>query len=380
MTENNDFVVAGGPADFMTVRHLVLRGDQTAIGRALAQEVRARSNWAPGPVDPVVGRARRTWFERNWPQHHARMTGAAEVFGVGAHDPVSLDGLSGLPAGSGCSAAWCPPAGAVDGRGRLGRNYDFFTLSERELMVVFGGGEPAPSNDPPMASRPYVITTVPDDGLASTVLTMSELDGCMEGINEAGLAVALLLADITATEPPDGSAGPQAGLGVVQVPRFLLDTCENVEQATVALLGAKQYDQGAACHYLVADASGNGFVWERGAHDAEHIIEVSDGPLCVTNHPLHRYPDVADLPPDTAETFLTYERVRSLAKETAGAPTSDRGLRAALDRVAMPFAAREPWRTLWRTVFDVAARTMSTRFYLGDTAGYSDEITFEVLR
>lgn len=46
----------------------------------------------------------------------------------------------------------------------------------------------------------------------------------------------------------------------------------------------------------------------------------------------------------------------------------------------MRAAPEEPWRTMWRTVFDVAGRTMTTRFYFSDgvhgAARYSGEITF----
>ncbi|WP_163509677.1 C45 family autoproteolytic acyltransferase/hydolase [Fodinicola acaciae] len=371
-------IVAGGRNDFMTVRHLVLRGGQREIGRALALDIQAASDWQPRAVDPLVSRARDVWFARNWPQHRDRMTGAAEVFQA---DPMSMDGMSSI-AGSGCSATFCPPAASADGRGRLGRNYDFFTLSQKQLVESLSGAAPQPSDEPPMASRPYVITSYPDDGLASTVLTMSNVDGCMDGINEAGLAVVLLLADITATAPPDFGRGPQAGLDPTQVPRFLLDTCTSAAEARVALLSGKQYDNASvACHYLVADASGDGFVWERGAYDSEHIIPLADGPLCVTNHPLHKFPSVDDLPPDTPETFATYERLRTISKHPA---SSAAGIREALDEVAQKAAPGWPWRTLWRSVFDLSGRSMTTRFHLGeDAAGHlrhSEEIVFEVRR
>ncbi|WP_158888517.1 C45 family peptidase [Amycolatopsis anabasis] len=382
---NENSVVAGGPDDFLTVRHLILSGAYSAIGHALAEEARTRANWAPRRIDPVVNRARWTWFERNWPQQHARMSGVAAAFDVDPErDDLCLDGLSGLPVGSGCSAVYCPAAGSADGRGRMGRNYDFFTMSERQLGAALAGEEITPGDDLPMASRPYVITTYPDDGLASTILTMSTLDSAMEGINEAGLAVALLIADVQAAQPPAETDAPQVGIDSAQLPRFVLDTCENAEQAKQALLGAKQYYHGAQLHYLIADAAGNAFVWEPGANGTEHIIEAPHGPLCVTNHPLHRYPDVDELPADTAESFGTYERARTLTKSVSGAPASGESLRESLDEVATKIQPEEPWRTLWRSVFDFEARTMSTRFYLGDnadgTARRSEELVFGAKR
>jgi hypothetical protein len=364
--------IAGSRDDFQLVRHLTLRGDQARIGAELAQEAR-RLGWAPVPVDPVVSRARRTWFERHWPQHQARMDGAAQALGLDPEqDDLALDGLNHVPSGSGCSALWCPPSAAPDGHGRVGRNYDFFTMTTSEIM-----GRPPQPGELPMSSRPYVITTVPDTGLASTVITMSTLDGCMDGINEAGLAVMLLIADFAEAEPPQ-DVSPQVGLDSVQLPRFLVDTCENVEQAKQALLGAKQYDYGMPLHYLVADARGGAFVWERGRDGREHVIEAGDGPLCVTNHPLHRNPDPMNLPGDDESTFRTYGRLRSLHERSKGATMSADDLRDALGVVGSG-TDDGPFRTIWSTVFDPADRTLSTRFFLGDGPGgprYTDELVF----
>nr|BFE86820.1 hypothetical protein GCM10020093_094210 [Planobispora longispora] len=255
-------VIAGGPDDFMTVRYLTVRGSQREIGRALAEEARAVSRWAPQPADPAVNAGRMAWFAKNWPQHHERLLGVAEVFGVDAVTSY-VEGLPGLPGGSGCSVVWSPASTGPDGRTRIGRNYDFFTMGVTQLIQSITGGSPEPSDEPPMASQPYVIATIPDDGMASTVITMNELDGCMEGINAAGLTVALLIADAEATVAGPAMSAPQAGVNEVQLPRFVLDTCEDVEQAKKALLEAEQYVTGVACHYLIADGSGRAFVWER---------------------------------------------------------------------------------------------------------------------
>ncbi|MEQ4719702.1 C45 family peptidase [Nonomuraea sp. B19D2] len=362
--------VAGGKDDFQLVHHLTLKGSQFEIGRALTEEAR-RLGWSPTPVDPTVNRARRTWFERHWPQHHARLDGAAAALGLDPdQDELALDGLGFVPEGSGCSALWVPPSAATDGHGRVGRNYDFFPTTTSEIM----GGAPRP-DELPMASRPYVITTVPDEGLSSTVITMSDLDGCMDGINSAGLAVTLLVADFANATPPE-SVLPQVGVGSVQLPRFLVDTCENVEQAKQALLGAKQYDHGTPLHYLVADANGQAFVWERGRDGSEHIVELGDGPLCVTNHLLHRHPDPMNLPEDTAGSFRTFERLRTLHERSKAATMSAQDLRDSLRAVRQHEDPALPFRTLWTTVFDTADRTLSTRFYLGDGRGYSDELVF----
>lgn len=377
-------IVAGGRTDFMTVRHVTASGSQADIGRALALEAQRTYGWTPAPADPVKARARRAWFARHWPQHLARMRGAAEALGLDPDtDEVYLDGAGGIPLGSACTASFYPPAATADGHGVLGRNYDFFTTSATELFAMLAGTDAAPTGELPLSARPYVLTSLPDDGPATTVLTMNELDGCMEGTNEHGLAVVLNLADAeNASAPVD--AGPQVGVSSGQLLRFLLDTCRTAEEAKAALLDAKQYDFGVALHYLVADPSGAAFVWERGSGGDEHVVEADGGALCMTNHPLHRHVDPMALPDDTEATMLTYQRYRTISDRSAGSDLSASRMREALDAVRIDARSATPYpvRTLWRTVMDLDRRTMATHFYLGDapdgTPRYSPELEFRI--
>src|SRR5438105_7930952 len=135
-------VVAGGPSEFMTVVHLVARGSQLDIGRALAEESGAQFAPPPVPVDPVVGTARQRWFERNWPQHHARLLGAAETFGIDAVTGGGALDFPAVPFSMGCSAMWCPPSIAAEGRPLIGRNFDFSIGSVLEMV----GLDPDPSH------------------------------------------------------------------------------------------------------------------------------------------------------------------------------------------------------------------------------------------
>ncbi|GAB3565941.1 hypothetical protein GCM10027445_11970 [Amycolatopsis endophytica] len=366
--------IAGGPGDFMTVRLLEQTGSQEAIGARLAAEARTAYGWAPVAADPRMARARCRWFAEHWPQHHARIAGAADALSVSV-ETHHLDGLTGVPRGSACTVTFLPPSVTKEGHGLFGRNYDFFTTSATELFALLSG-EAVRSGEAPMASRPYVLRT---PGVVA--LTMNELDGCMEGVNSAGVTVALLIADAESASAPV-PAGPQVGLSPVQLPRFVLDTCGSAEEARTALLHAKQYDLGTPLHYLIADASGDAFVWERAPGGAEYIHDLADGPLCLTNHPLHRYPAASDLPPDNEETMRTFHRYRTIAEEVGEGLQSAESLREALSKVAITAATADglPARTLWRSVFDVPTATMSTHFYLGDAEDgiprYSEELSF----
>ncbi|MHA6617429.1 C45 family autoproteolytic acyltransferase/hydolase [Pseudonocardia sp. DLS-67] len=376
-------IVAGGGTDFMTVQHVTASGSQVEIGRALAEQARRVYGWTPRPADPVKARARRAWFARHWPQHLARMQGAAEALGLDPEDDTAyLDGAGGIPNGSACSASYYPPGRTTGGRAVLGRNYDFFTTSATAMVAMLNGGPAADDGtELPMSSRPHVITSVPADGPATTVLTMNELDGAMEGVNEHGLAVALLIADAeTVSAPVD--AGPQVGLASAQLPRFLLDTCATAAEALDALFAAKQYDLGVPLHYIVGDPSGDAFVWERGPGGDEHAVRLDGGALCVTNHLVHRHPDPADLPADNAETMLSYRRYRTLSERGAGTGLSADAMREVLGAVSFDARTDEgyPIRTLWRSVLDLERRAMATTFYLGDaldgTPRYSPELEF----
>ncbi|MFC4337942.1 C45 family autoproteolytic acyltransferase/hydolase [Salininema proteolyticum] len=376
-------LVGGG--SFQTVDHLTVSGSQREIGGALAAVAAEIYGWKPVPTaDRDVSRARRAWFQRHWPQHYERMAGIADHVGADLEaDAVHLDGIGGIPVGSACSALWMPPASTAGGHGLIGRNYDFFTYTATELFSQMSGEKvDAPDGEAPLASRPAVVTCLPDEGYASTFITMNDLSGCMDGINEHGLAVTLLIADAENVPAPDESAGPQVGVDSLQAPRYLLDTCRNVDEAKQALLGAKYYDYGSAIHYLIADASGEAFVWERGSVGDEHIVR-AEGAMCVTNYLLHRHPLGSDLPEDNEETLRAYERSERLQTRFEEKAVTGERIREMLDDVRFNAgnAGAYPTRTLWRTVFDTAERTLSTHFYKwDDEAGqpvHSEEFTFK---
>lgn len=370
-------VAGGGERDFVTLRQVNVQGDQVTIGRGLAEAAQTAHGWRPQPADRRRARARRRWFERNWPQHHDRMRGTAEFLGLDFEaDEYFVDGLSVLPEWAACSATAVPPGQTEEGRALLARNYDFFTVGKRELYGMMSGN-PVPGNgEPPMASRPTLIHSRPDNGPATLVLTMDELDGCMDGLNEHGLGVVLLFADAETASAPDMHAGPQVGLSSVQLPRFVLDTCATAAEAREALLEVKQYDLGTPLHYLIADASGDAFVWERGAGGDEHITD-AEGALCVTNHLLHRHHRAATLPEDTPDTMLTFQRYQHMAKRTQGTMSAP-ALKSALDEIGFNTLATEyPIRTIWRSVLDLGNRTLSAQFRLAEDRR-TEELQFAV--
>ena len=346
----------------MEVHHLVLRGTNRQIGEELALLARDRHGVAPARGgDPLVTRARRRWYRREWPAHYDRMRGAADVHGVRVDDDhVELGLLPWLGSPPACSVAWLPPAVTSSGHPTLSRNYDFPTGTLTQIL----GGEAQPG-ELPMTSRPYVIETRPTDGGPACLFLCAYelLGGCIDGVNSEGLVVALLADDESGAADP--TLAPAVGLNEIQLLRFLLETCADTAEAREALLSAKQHYMFLPCHFLVADARGDSFVWERTAN-REHLVEGRGDVQVVTNHLLHGRPSLADLPPEDGPSS-TYARARRLTETLAARsrPLSTEEIKAAHACVhrEQPGAAV---RTLWHGVYDAADRSLDVSFYLGD--------------
>jgi hypothetical protein len=124
-----DRVIAGGPDDSLEVRHLVLRGTNEQIGRALAEIAKERyAVRLDSTKDPAQARAVRKFLERNYPILLDRMRGVAAAFGKSIEDDgwdfASL-GYTDLKAG--CSIAHLPPSSTANGKSVVSRDYDFTT-------------------------------------------------------------------------------------------------------------------------------------------------------------------------------------------------------------------------------------------------------------
>lgn len=360
--------IAGAPGDFVMVRHLVLTGSQSAIGFQLARAAANTYGSAPHPIPPVLGRARHRWFEQNWPEHYDRCRGMAAALGV-ADDDVSLcvDNLGGLPLASGCSAVWHIPS--TSGQPIIVRNFDIHT------SVIDTAPEPDVEGPLPALARPYVVEMHPDAGLSSVAITGNNLSGCLEGINQAGLCVV----ELSDGQGDSGCNSPQAGLDESLTPRFLLDRCRTAAQAREALHEAKQYTRFSSCHFLVADADGDAFVWERQGDNVEHIIDADPPTFVVTNHLLAPNAAASDAAAGSVE------RRRSLVcqldrNEFAGTDTH-----AALDEVRAETRATKAHGvpsavTLWRTEYDMTTPSMTARFLLGldQTSRYSQPVSIRL--
>ena len=358
-----------GQSDLLTVRHVMAHGDAFTIGRKLAEAVHVVHGDAalPRRADPARERVRRRWFELHHPALAARGRGVADYFGIDPDDmTVSLDVLGTLPTKAGCSVIVHPGSGTVGGHGLLGRNYDFglTTLSE------FVGSQSWPG-ERAMVADPWIVELHPTNGLASVTIGMGDVLGAMDGINSAGLAVALLADDVNPALEPSG--GLQVGLAESQVVRYLLDTCSTVAEAHDALHIAKHYYLALPCHFVVADRTGASFVWEHSRHrNREVVVEPDDrlgGRMVCTNHLLHRWPDATGLIDDGVVGTATksFERWTTLTAQASSLqPVSANDVRTQLTSVAF-LDPEAQTRTIWSAVYDLHDSSVDVVFFRGDS-------------
>jgi predicted choloylglycine hydrolase len=368
----DETVVAGGPSDFMEVRHMVLRGSNFQIGKKLAQIAYSRYGSAPVPSrNRAETRAQRRYFKENYPVYLERMRGVAAAFEKKLGDDAwNFAGLYyGLSrTGSGCSVVFYPPRTTEGGRGVLSRNFDFTT-------GTFYGTKPEDGHLP-SCGRPYVIEMYPDQGYSSLVICCFDLlGGACDGINSEGLAIALLsdndVLDELGLYP---APGPRAGFNEIQIVRYLLDNCADASEAEEALREAKLYYNMVPNHYIIADRHGNSSIWENSPEtDRGYAVQCGDEPLVTTNFLLHRYSGPEQLPVEeyTLGTFNRYREIKRRIAEHRG--KFDKAFIEETNRcvslvLAPPPEPYLPTRTLWHALYYPEQLRVEADFYLGEKA------------
>lgn len=350
-------VAAGTEADFLIARHIEIGGTNEQIGRKLAEIARDRHHVsAPtGKVDRV--KEQLAWYEKNWPEHHARSRGVAAAYGKAAgdagFDPSQLN--FNLDLNPGCSVVYYPGKSVTTGHAMLSRNYDFPTTTFAEMV-----GAPVPKGARAMTADPYIIAMRPATGYAALFLCAYDLLGAaIDGVNEKGLAVALL-ADDTAHAAPTSPIG----LTEIRLPRYLLDRCATAAEARKALETVPFGYVQVPCHYMVCDASGDSFVWEITPDLKQRfIVDGNQKPQVVTNHLLAKYRGVKPPEGNSGDRFARLEQEIAARKSRV---TPD-DVRAINQCVAVPKVAGNH-ATLWHSVYDLQDKSMSISFFLGRDA------------
>ena len=362
-----DAVIAGGPEDSLEVRHLVLRGTNEQIGRALAEIAKERYGAKlEKPQDPIQVRAQRKFLERNYPALLDRMRGVAAAYGKDLQDDswdFSALGFTDLRAG--CSIAHLPPQSTRNGKSVVSRDYDYSTGN-----LFFGFLEPGKLHP---TARPYLVEMHPDRGYASLAMVAYDLlSGALDGINSEGLTVTMAMDDELFTQYPiEPTRAPAVGLNEIQTIRLLLDPCATVEEAKETLQATKQYYQYVPVHYLIADRNGKAFIWEYSdAHNKEHILESPGEPLVMTNFNLGKRLENGK-PPSADAVTAVCPRYAFLKEKLAGSGFDDQAIRdihRQVDgqRAQAPDASRPSIRTFWHAFYYPEDRKVRFSYYLGE--------------
>ena len=389
----------GRPGDFMTVRHLTIRGTNFEIGHTLGSLAVERYGRTPAHFagNPLYVRARRLYMQRNFPIHWERMKGVAAAFGLDPQDDrYDLTGLAHhveLPAPVfGCSVVYYPPATTATGRGYLSRNYDFSIGTIADIMQV--SLPPVVTQQlHPVMSEPYLMEWYPEDGgyASLAIHAFDTLAGTLDGLNSAGLVLSIMadseaLAELGPKLEPHPGPMRVIGLHELQVMRLLLDTCATVAEAKEALLTIKQHYRFVPCHYIVADRAGHSFIYENSTgRNVQYVIDGTGQPQVVTNFQLYKHPTPETMldGPVTLEnnTFNAFWRYRVLTDQIAsrqGGFTVEEmkannacvnvlkvieGMSA--DSLQRSLAAGTA-RTVWHSLYDQQAGSVEVSFYLGE--------------
>ncbi len=168
--------------------------------------------------------------------------------------------LKGLPINLGVTGDGCTAFVVKNKNGNIlfGRNFDFTYAPSLQLYTAPDQGYASVSTVN-LAFAGYSADYLPGNSLAGSFLTLAAPFLPFDGMNEKGLAIALLaVPEAQAPYSPD-----QITLNTTTAIRLVLDRAATIEEA-VGLL--KQYNiyfsGGIECHYLIADASGHSVILE----------------------------------------------------------------------------------------------------------------------
>lgn len=184
---------------------------------------------------------------------------------------------------------------------------------------------------------------------------------------------------------------PEPGLNELQIVRYLLDMCADVDEAREALLSLRTYYCSTPCLYMIADARGRALVCEKSASGNRiSLTESENAPLVMTNFGLSRFANGEDMPEeDGLDQGFAYTRYRTMkhgiesaellgAKELAAIARN-----VSFDAMCAPRLEDDmhPDRTIYTTLYDVDARKVTISCYLGEEDGgttHSELVDFKL--
>ncbi|MHB8119133.1 MAG: C45 family autoproteolytic acyltransferase/hydrolase [Methanothrix sp.] len=372
-------------------RHIVLKGNNTQIGMAQA-EISQRDygvNSLTRYADPVYGKARQTYMERNYPMMEERMKGIAMAYGL-SPDNASFD-TNTLPYDMGslaCSMIYFPPQTAENGHAITARNLEWYLVP---MDLYLSRTENATGNE--TSSRNFLLEIYPDQGYSTLAIGTSDLNIVIDGLNSVGLGISLLVDE--GMEPAlmmPLSGDRNSGIMSAQMTRLVLDTCKSVEEAKIAFLANKEYLPMAGVHYMVYDDQGNSAIieWNRTDGNLYFTDGNSSKPNIMTNHPMFIFSKYTlkdllreDLLPfgDPYNTFNRYIRLDNITSSHKGKFSEEDAAAALREVFANTMVEVEgatkplPINTIYNVILDLNERSLKVKFYLKN--GPVDPVTNE---
>jgi len=373
----DEVLLAKEPDTYLEIRHIVLRGTNEEIGRALGDIAR---KWLGIKTlihyaGPIYAESRRQYMKKNYPILLERMKGVAKSYGLSPTDNTYVtSGLYYDIAPFACSAAFFPASSTTNGHSLVGHNVDFHTATMREML-----GMERVEGDHNLYSRDFVMELYPDEGYPSIVVgALDLLNGFQGGMNSEGLIVTMLSDDLsTPNTNPNPLGDDTGGLNLLQLNRLILDTCATVDEAKLAILNNKLVVGFIPGHLQVCDRFGKSFIFDTAPGNfSYHYTENNGQPQVITNHAVFLYPDASKFPPysskGTYNTFYRYVKLSDYIKGHEGKFSPD-DIKEAMSLayahttdIAEGSVGPLPHRTLWFMLYDIDERSIEVKFYLKD--------------
>ena len=213
--------------------------------------------------------------------------------------------LKGMPINLGVTGDGCTAFVTKNEKGEViyGRNFDFLYAPSLQLYTEPRNGYESVSTVN-LSFAGYSENFLPDGSLFDKFLTLAAPFLPFDGMNEKGVAIALLA--VPEAEPPYDSN--KITLNTTTAIRLVLDNASTVEEAVELLRNYNIYFSGdIECHYLIADASGRSVIVE--FYDGElQIVEAETDYQIATNF-------IAYDGLNIGEGFTEFERYDMVEKE-----------------------------------------------------------------
>ncbi|OGX14346.1 MAG: hypothetical protein A2351_06640 [Omnitrophica bacterium RIFOXYB12_FULL_50_7] len=361
-----------GKDSYQSVRHIVIRGTNEEIGKALGGI--AKNSYGVTELgqypDAVYAKAADIYLAQNAPILRERAKGVAASYGKSYGDSLFVFDQLVYDAGPwGCSSVYYPPSFTTEGSGFLGHNMDYPLCSINKLLKLPEGSAPS------MFTRNYVIELYPDKGYASIGVGTGDLLSVVTGMNEKGL-IAILHTDNYTAINTDPKADISGLIFPTQILRYVLDNCQTVDEAKTAILNQKLSLTFEPAHLLIADVSGRSITVEINPKNLRvEFTENAGKPQPFTNHPLYRFKNPSTFPKYTPyeedNTFARYNKLVELLgqKKLFSADdvlANEDQVKARWNNPKRGMANPIPNRTIWTDLYDQKARTLKVKFFVKD--------------